>query len=209
MEPVGKLAVLDYGVGNMRSVANALNRIGVNWEVAKKASDLPGSTRLLLPGVGAFGSAMDLLDQSGLKAGLLNAAQRGVPVLGICLGMQLLSEGSEESPGVAGLGLIPAATRAVTSDHTTNTGFHSVSSVGNQQHTVRSPRTRDYYFNHSFHVVPRTSDVSAGSFRWNGQEIVAAVSLRNICGVQFHPEKSQGQGLSLLRNFALTGELGL
>jgi len=206
---VNLLGVVDYGVGNMRSVANALNRIGADWEIAQRPSDLPRFQRLLLPGVGAFGAAMFSLAESGLKDSLVDAAENGVPVLGICLGMQLLSEHSEESPGVPGLGLIAAQTRAVTPGVATNTGFRRVRFPAGEGEAATIIGEKDYYFNHSFHVLPAAADLVSASFLWNHKEVVAAVSSDNIFGVQFHPEKSQGQGLALLRRFAAYGVLQL
>ena len=202
------LGVVDYGVGNMRSVANALNRIGADWEIAQRPSDLQRFQRLLLPGVGAFGAAMISLAESGLKDSLVDAAENGVPVLGICLGMQLLSEHSEESPGMRGLGLIAAQTRAITPGMATNTGFRRVRFPTAEGAATTVIREKDYYFNHSFHVLP-AGDLVSASFLWNHKEVVAAVSMGNIFGVQFHPEKSQGQGLALLRRFAADGVLQL
>lgn len=203
------LGVIDYGVGNMRSVANALNRVGVAWELAQRPSDLPRFQRLILPGVGAFGAAMFSLAESRMKDALVDAAENGVPVLGICLGMQLLSGDSEESPGVPGLGLIAAQTRAVTPGVATNTGFRRVRFSSGEGEAATVLGEKDYYFNHSFHVLPAATDIVSASFLWNHTEVVAAVSTGNIFGVQFHPEKSQGQGLAMLRTFAADGVLQL
>ena len=204
------LGVVDYGVGNMQSVANALNKIDVPWKVVTEPSHLRVHRRLLLPGVGAFGPAMELLGKTGLREGILLAAESGVPVLGICLGMQLLGLSSAENPSTSGLGLLDARTVALENGQNfTNTGFRKVAiseTAGNAEFPTFD---RDYYFNHGYHLVPGNSDVVVGSIDWYGSRVVAAVSHETVSGVQFHPEKSQGQGLSLLYQFAVSGELRL
>lgn len=202
------LGVVDYGVGNMRSVANALNRVGADWDVARQPSELSRFQRLLLPGVGAFGAAMDSLATNGLADSIINAADAGVPILGICLGMQLLSEQSDESPGVMGLGLVAGKTEVITPGMATNTGFRRVR-LSRGGDAISLITEKDFYFNHSFHVVPAAPELISATFQWNQQEVIAAVSSGNIFGVQFHPEKSQGQGLALLRTFANDGVLEL
>lgn len=204
------LGVVDYGVGNMRSVVNALNKISVPWEFVSSPREIVSYEKLLLPGVGAFGSAIKRIEESGLKRELIAAARGGSFLLGICLGMQLLSEGSEESPGVEGLGLVESRTIALpVSSVSSNTGFRSVRVLSGPPPVDTSALSRDYYFNHSFQLVPSRSGVVAGSINWNGVDVVAAVAANNVLGVQFHPEKSQGQGLSLLHRFAVAGELAL
>ena len=202
------LGVLDYGVGNIRSVANALDKIGVPWDLVTEPGQVCRYGKLLLPGVGAFGAAAARLEETGLNKEVCVSANAGTSLLGICLGMQLLGKSSEESAGHEGLGLLDAETVAIASANaTTNTGFRTVdiSTVRSGSETETS--TRDYYFNHGYRLVPSDPAVIAGVLSWSGNQIVAAVSSENIMGVQFHPEKSQGQGLAVLRHFALSGEL--
>jgi glutamine amidotransferase len=207
---VKTLGVLDYGVGNMQSVANALDKIGVPWDLVSEPGQVCRYGRLLLPGVGAFGAAVSRLEETGLKEEVCVSANAGTSLLGICLGMQLLGRSSEESTGYTGLGLLDAETVAITSANTTtNTGFRTVDIATSGGASGVEPLTRDYYFNHGYRLVPNDLSIVAGVLSWNGSEVVAAVSLDNIMGVQFHPEKSQGQGLSVLRGFALSGELRL
>ena len=204
------LGVLDYGVGNMQSVANALDKIGVPWDLVSVPAQVSRYEKLLLPGVGAFGAAVSRLEQTGLKKEVCLSADAGTSLLGICLGMQLLGKSSEESAGYEGLGLLDAETVAITSaTTTTNTGFRTVDIATARTGSETEPSTRDYYFNHGYRLVPNDPAVTAGVLSWSGSEIVAAVSSENIMGVQFHPEKSQGQGLAVLRGFALSGELRL
>ena len=204
------LGVLDYGVGNMQSVANALDKIGVPWDLVSEPGQVVGYGKLLLPGVGAFGAAVSRLEETGLKKEVCVSAKAGTLLLGICLGMQLLGKSSEESAGYEGLGLLDAETVAITSANTTtNTGFRTVDISTARSGFETAASTRDYYFNHGYRVVPNDPAVTAGVLSWNGSEIVAAVLSDNVMGVQFHPEKSQGQGLAVLGGFALSGELRL
>ena len=202
--------MLDYGVGNMQSVANALKKIGVSWVLVSEPAQVFRHEKLLLPGVGAFGAAVSRLEETGLKREVVASANAGTSLLGICLGMQLLGKSSEESPGYGGLGLLDAETVAINSANTTtNTGFRTVDISSNRSESETAPSTRDYYFNHGYQLRPNDPSVGAGVLSWNGSKIVAAVVSGNIMGVQFHPEKSQGQGLAVLRSFALAGELML
>ena len=204
------LGVLDYGVGNMQSVANALDKIGVPWDLVSEPGQVFRYGKLLLPGVGAFGAAVSRLEETGLKEEVCVSAKAGTSLLGICLGMQLLGKSSEESAGFEGLGLLDAETVAITSANTTsNTGFRAVDISAARSGFETETSTRDYYFNHGYRLVPNDPTVTAGLLSWSGSEIVAAVASDNIMGVQFHPEKSQGQGLAVLRGFALSGELRL
>ena len=196
-------------MGNLRSVVNALDYIGTHWGIINFADEVSEFDRLLLPGVGAFGPAMDRLEKTGLKEALLQAFLRGQPLLGICLGMQLLTEGSEESPSVEGLGIIPGmTTKLPRSGRATNTGFRRVSAVDGGRSLVGDNLERDYYFNHGYRVEPAAA-VGVGTTNYGGHDICAAVEFENASGVQFHPEKSQGQGLALLKIFAASGSLRL
>lgn len=204
------LGVIDYGVGNLRSVANALEYLGTEWSIVNFPEQVSEFDRLLLPGVGAFGAAMGRLEKTGLKQSLLQAYRRGQPLLGICLGMQLLTEGSEESPSVRGLGIIKGITKKLpASAKETNTGFRTVSAVDGDRSLVGDNLERDYYFNHGYRVEPAAAAVCVGTTSYGGYAICAAVEFENAYGVQFHPEKSQGQGLALLKNFAASGSLRL
>ena len=204
------LGVLDYGVGNMQSVANALDKIGVRWDLVSEPGQVFRYGKLLLPGVGAFAAAVSRLEVTGLREEVCVSAKAGTPLLGICLGLQLLGKSSQESAGFDGLGLLDAETVAITSANTTtNTGFRTVYIPTARTEFEAETSTRDYYFNHGYRLVPNDPTLTAGVLSWSGNEIVAAVSSENIMGVQFHPEKSQGQGLALLHAFALSGELRL
>ena len=202
------LGVADYRVGNMRSVANALNKIGAEWELVNDPLKVPQYSRLLLPGVGAFGPAAVRLGETGLGKALVLAARAGTPLMGICLGMQLLGRTSEESPSTQGLALLEASTVRLPPHHSvTNTGFRKVEVVAAFRRPNSSTLVCDYYFNHGYHFVPEEKSVAAAATQWGEVEIVSAVSRDNVMGVQFHPEKSQGQGLAVLDRFARSGDL--
>jgi len=202
------LGVADYGVGNMRSVANALNKVGAQWELVDDPLKVSKYSRLLLPGVGAFGSAVMRLGETGLGKALVVAAQAGTPLMGICLGMQLLGSTSEESPSTQGLALLKASTvRLPPRQSVTNTGFRKVEVGAAFRRPGSSSLVCDYYFNHGYHFVPNDVSVAAAVIQWGDVEIVSAVSSDNVMGVQFHPEKSQGQGLAVLERFARSGDL--
>jgi len=204
------LGVIDYGAGNLKSVVNALEYLEIDWTILGSPAQVSRFDRLLLPGVGSFGAAMRRLEETGLKTSLISAFERGHRLMGICLGMQLLTEWSEESPSIEGLGVVKGTTvRLPESAKITNTGFRTVTAVSETWSLAAEELSRDYYFNHGYHVQPSDSGVCVGTSRYGGEDICVAVEFENACGVQFHPEKSQGQGLAALRHFALTGSLRL
>jgi len=179
------LTMIDLGISNLQSVSEAFRRIGAPVEVA----DRPGSGPVILPGVGAFGPAMQRLRERGLVEAL-----RGRPVLGICLGMQLLADESEELGLHRGLGLIRGRVVRLTGDRVPNIGWCDVDGIGGG---------RSFYFAHSYHFE---CDAAAGTIQYGGRRITAAVRQGQIFGVQFHPEKSQDAGLDVLA--AIVKELG-
>jgi imidazole glycerol-phosphate synthase subunit HisH len=200
------IGVVDYGVGNMGSVLNMLKRVQVPARVVADEEGMRAARKLILPGVGAFDRAMSRLAESGLLE-LLNerVLRDGVPVLGLCLGMQLLTEGSEEGT-LRGLGWIGGTTRRFRFD--TDGDRLKIPHMG--WNTVR-PRAgavlfqglegeAPFYFVHSYHVVcEREGDVAATAR--HGYDFTAAVQAGHIFGTQFHPEKSHRFGMRLLRNF--------
>jgi len=204
------LGVVDYGAGNLQSVVNALEYLETDWTILDAPGQVAQFDRILLPGVGSFGAAMRRLEETGLKTSLIGAFERGHRIMGICLGMQLLTEWSEESPSIEGLGIVRGTTvKLPESAKITNTGFRTVTAPGEKWSLAADELRRDYYFNHGYRVIPSDSAVCVGTSSYGGEDICVAVEFENACGVQFHPEKSQGQGLAVLRNFALTGGLRL
>ncbi len=204
-----KIAVIDYGAGNLMSVTNALRRLGAESVRAASAEDLPQTSAVILPGVGEFGSAAYELGRRGFRSALRSSAARGVPLLGICLGMQLLFESSEESPGAEGLALLPGCSRLMTGGHglkIPHMGWNTIA-VSHGSRLLAGKLDGSYmYFVHSFRVEAAIrSDVSAVTVY--GDTFDSAVERGNIFGCQFHPEKSGEAGLSILKKFiAIAGE---
>ncbi len=201
------ISLLDYGAGNVRSLRNAIQALGFELTEIEHPSDILKAERLIFPGVGAFGAAMERLHQLGYVEPLKEYLAAGRPFLGICIGLQTLFEGSEESPGVAGLGLIPGLIRRFDDPNL------SVPHMGwNGVRVERpSPLFADYegekfYFVHSYRAEPdaRNADWRLATTDY-GQPFLSAVSRGRVAAVQFHPEKSGAAGLRLLRHF-LAGE---
>ena len=189
------IAVLDYGMGNLRSVKRALEHVGATVQVTGDPSIVAKADRIVLPGVGAFGEAIKRIDLLGLRKVMLPAINR--PLLGICLGMQLLFEGSEENPGVPGLSLLPGQVkRFSTRVKVPHIGWNDVMPCGGK---LLGPDARSFYFDHSYCVPSSTGMTGTTTY---DNEFVSAVENANIMGVQFHPEKSQDAGLELLKTFA-------
>jgi glutamine amidotransferase len=160
---------------------------------------IAGAEKIVLPGVGAFGEAVRRIDAKGLRALLFEQMQRGVPLLGICLGMQLLYRGSEESDGAAGLGLLEGEVKKFGDDvKVPHIGWNDVQSVGGQE-LIDASESRCYYFVHSFYVPVGAETIARTSY---GMGFSSAVRRGNVYGVQFHPEKSQDAGLRILKRFA-------
>ncbi|MEI7956154.1 MAG: imidazole glycerol phosphate synthase subunit HisH [Verrucomicrobiota bacterium] len=200
-----KVSLIDYGAGNLRSVANALAALGVEPNIAGAAPDLADSTHLLLPGVGSFGDCMGQLASRDLLDPIRRWVLAGKPYLGICLGYQILLDASEESPGVAGLGLVPGAVRRfkeMPGLKIPHIGWNSAvpqrPDAGRWQGLGAEPY---FYFVHSYFPVPDDASVIAAQSSYGEDVFAAAIELPNLLACQFHPEKSQQAGLRLISNF--------
>lgn len=200
-----KAALIDYGAGNLRSVANALRELGIDPLVTASAADLTDATHLILPGVGSFGDCMAQLQNRNLIEPIQNWVAAGKPYLGICLGYQLLFDSSEESPGVAGLGIVPGVVRRFQQTpglKIPHMGWNSAvprkQEAGNWADLGAEPY---FYFVHSYFPVPNDDSVIAAETTYGADTFAAAIEMPNLLACQFHPEKSQDAGLRLIRNF--------
>ncbi|BAM70636.1 MULTISPECIES: imidazole glycerol phosphate synthase subunit HisH [Methanothermobacter] len=191
------IAIIDYGSGNLRSIANAFRRIGADARVTSDPQILAAADALVLPGVGAFGSAMAKLED--LRETLLGNIRDGKPFLGICLGLQVLLSESQESPGVQGLDLIPGRViRIPPGNKVPHMGWNQLVIVKDSQ-LLEGAEDEYFYFVHSYYAEPSTDVVVARTDY--GVEMTAAIESDNIHATQFHPEKSGEAGLDVLRNF--------
>ncbi len=197
------ILIINYGMGNIGSVANALGSLGAKYVVSDRARDLRDSRALILPGVGAFGAAMENLRKLDLVNELTEQVLiHGKPILGICLGMQLLAKDSVEQGFFTGLGWIDGHVRAMDpSDglRIPHVGWNSVAVSQRIPLFERIEEGSHFYFDHGFHFESKEPIVSATCEY--GRTYVAAIQKENIFATQFHPEKSQRNGLKLLRNF--------
>ena len=197
------IAIIDYDAGNLRSVEKALQALGEETVITRDRDEILSADRVILPGVGAFGDAMEKLHQYGLVEIIRQVVQKGTPFLGICLGLQLLFEESEESQGVPGLGILKGKIRRIP-----NTPGLKIPHMGWNSLILR-PGTRLFsglgedpyvYFVHSYYLEAADPEIVAASADY-GVVIHAAVETGNVFACQFHPEKSSDTGLQILKNF--------
>ena len=197
------IAIVDYRMGNLRSVEKGLAAAGVSGAVVTDDARVLGSARgIVLPGVGAFRDAAANLEASGLREVLLERVAAGVPLLGICLGMQLLATVGLEDGEWEGLGLIPGVCERLPGGvKVPHMGWNTVDYPRESRLFDGIDEGSAFYFVHSYHLVPDDPDVVIGRSE-HGVPFAAAVASGNVFGVQFHPEKSSERGLSLLKDFA-------
>ena len=195
------ITLLDYGAGNVRSVVNAIERLGESVKTARAPDDIVSAERLVFPGVGAFGSMMQQLRQKGFAEPLKAFLESGRPFFGICLGMHALFEGSEEAPGQPGLGIIAGkAARFKTDLSVPHIGWNGIFVQQPSLIFNRMKGDERFYFVHSYHVVCDDPDAVLTTTQYDGP-FVSAVQKGPIIATQFHPEKSGASGLKLLENF--------
>jgi glutamine amidotransferase len=197
------LYIVDYGSGNLRSVQKAFEHVGVDAVVGSDPRAMADAAGLVLPGVGAFGAAMAQLEEKGLVGPLLKRIDAGVPFLGVCLGLQLLFESSEEDPGVRGLGVVRGDVRALPPTvKVPHIGWNQVETCTCSDLMEGIPDGSAFYFVHGYAVVPRSPGHVLAMTDYDGVTFVSAVEVGNVAAVQFHPEKSSTLGLRFYRNFA-------
>lgn len=199
------IAVVDYGIGNVRSVLNALEYIGEKATLSRDPSVLAAADGVVLPGVGAFAEGMRRLDLYGLSGKLIALARAGKPLLGICLGFQMLMRSSTELGEHAGLGLIDLDVIQLPVDaRLPHIGWSPVTAAADATHPphlLQGLEGELFYFVHTFGVVKSARPFVAGLATYADCPLVALVESGNVCGTQFHPEKSAEAGLQMLRNF--------
>ena len=199
------IAIVNYGMGNLKSVARAFEALHADVRITSEAADLRRADRIVLPGVGAFGEGMRNIERIGLRGALeTEVLEKRKPFLGICLGMELLARESLEHGRHAGLGWVPAVVRpfnlARGSLKATHIGWNDVSVVQPEPLFARMGPSTDFYFVHQYFVDCEEPAFVAGTSEY-GVTFPAALRKDNVLAVQFHPEKSQEAGLALLRNF--------
>lgn len=197
------IAIVDYDAGNIKSVEKALQYLGVEPVVTRDTQILLGADKVIVPGVGAFGDAMEKMHQYGLTGILRTIAEKGTPLLGICLGLQLFFESSEESPGVRGLSLLPGKIVKIPAREgykIPHMGWNSIQ-VSPSSRLLRGIRDGAYvYFVHSYYLEAECPEDVAATTEYI-VKIHAAAERGNVFATQFHPEKSGEVGLKILKNF--------
>lgn len=209
MTAMPRVTLIDYGIGNLRSVEKAFEHVGAEVLRTDDPALLLTADRLVLPGVGAFGACIGEIRRRGLEQPLRQAAAQGIPLLGVCIGMQLLFDEGEEGGRHAGLGLLPGrvvhfATAAGPEAFPLKVPHMGWNPVALAQSTPLLEGLHDpayFYFVHSYHAVPADAAHVLGTATY-GHPFAAVVGRNNVYGVQFHPEKSQQSGLRILRNFS-------
>ena len=201
------IAIIDYGAGNLQSVKKAFDFIGAESVITNDPKVILSADKILLPGVGSFGDAMDSMHKNGLVETVKECALSGKPFLGICLGLQLLFEESEESPGVNGLGIFKGKIKKFSSDmglKIPHIGWNSLEIKQKDTIFKDIPENAYVYFVHSYYLHAEDENDIATVTNY-GIDFHSAVGKNNIFATQFHPEKSGDVGLQILRNFASMG----
>lgn len=197
------IIVIDYGMGNLRSVSKALEHLGGKVQVSSNPQEIQKAEKLVLPGVGAFGDAVKELKARSLFLPIQEYLRQNKPFFGICLGLQLLFASSEENPDAAGLGAFPGQVKRFHSldIKIPHMGWNQVKIL--HQHPLLNgvPDQSYFYFVHSYYAVPKESQLTAGACTYGQENFTAILASGNVFATQFHPEKSQEAGLKILKNF--------
>lgn len=201
------IAIFDYGAGNLRSVANTLDALGVSYQIARGASGLRQAAKIILPGVGHFGQMMRAVDELGARETLVERIRQGVPFLGICLGLQALFERSAEAPEAAGLGLFPGLIeRFPPQTRAPHMGWNQLQINGSPRLFQGLPQRPYFYFAHSYYLPDQVAGQLAAATVEYQVRYAAAIEQGNLFAVQFHPEKSGPLGQRVVENFLRVGD---
>ena len=198
------IKIIDYGLGNVSSFLNSYKSLNIQCELASNENDLDSASHIILPGVGSFDFAMDLFLKSGLKSRVESLIfEKDIPLLGVCVGMQILGNESEEG-SKEGLGWIPGKIRKIHAASENDLplphmGWNSLTKIRNEQLFKNVDQNRGFYFLHSYFFDSIEYSIASCNYP---NEFCCAVQNKNIIGVQFHPEKSLSNGISLLKNFS-------
>ena len=197
------IALIDYGMGNLRSVSKALEKAGADIRIATSPAEAEGCCGVVLPGVGNFGDGMRNLREHGFVDFVRKSVDSGRPFLGICLGMQMLLERSEEAPGVEGLGIFRGSVKQFPLDRgekVPHMGWNQIDHDGTNPFLRGVPAGSHVYFVHSYYADPEDASVAAATCDYMFR-FAAALGRDNVFASQFHPEKSQKRGMAILENF--------
>ena len=198
------IGIIDYGMGNLASLENAFDYLGLDSEIAKFPEKIFKYDRVILPGVGSFNSAMKTITSEGWREVLINYASSKKPILGICLGMQILFTVGHEHGTTDGLNLISGEVqrlKSINGQKIPHVGWNCLHGLSKHPLLENYKDGVDLYFVHSYHVVPDNEDYNIAKCS-AGDDFIAVVARENIAGMQFHPEKSQPYGLKILENFS-------
>ncbi len=193
---MSKTVIVDYDAGNLRSVANMMTFLNVPFEITSDKDVILNADKIIFPGQGHFAQAMNNLEKKGLVSVIKECCANGTPFLGICIGLQILFEKSEEAPNVQGLGIFKGEVKRFTQGKIPQIGWNKVIPTENN---IYIPESYFYYVN-SYYVVPEDSRIISAYTDYNGK-FCAAVQSKNVTAVQFHPEKSSEAGLKFFKNW--------
>lgn len=197
------IAIIDYGAGNLHSVKNALNFLGEPCIITGDSAQILAADKVILPGVGAFGDAMKCMEQNGLTETVKTSARSGKPFLGICLGLHLLFEESEESPDIKGLGIFNGEVVKIPNNNGLKIPHMGWNSINITQHSkiLKNIDIEPFvYFVHSYYIQPQNKNIVSAVTEY-GQTLGIAIEHENLFALQFHPEKSGNTGMQILKNF--------
>lgn len=201
------VAIIDYGAGNLRSVQKAFAHIGTEAKITNKKEEILSADHVILPGVGAFGDCMNGIHTHRLDDCIHQVIENGTPFLGICLGLQLLFEGSDETPDVKGLGILAGNIKKIPNHEglkIPHMGWNSISIQPDSRLFANLPAEPFVYFVHSYYMVPKDPSIISAVTTY-GSTLPIALERENLFATQFHPEKSGETGLQILKNFINTG----